>query len=224
MHTYESRVLGLKEVPAFSLADVSQIVSGRGYAKVLLGKLVDKGEVRRLKPGLYSFHDDDFLVSTSLAKPSYISSMSALQYHRLVSQMPNAVFCFTTGRGRSFSLNAEVRFVHTGLFFGFQPREYRNFMLPIADPEKAIIDSIGLCPVSLFEEALGSVDLERMLSYLARIGKSSVAKRVGFLLERKGFEVYKGLKGMVNARYVQLDPLAKRAGKRDKKWGVVVNA
>ena len=36
---YESRVLKLKEIPVFSLSDISQIVSGKEYAKKLLKKM-----------------------------------------------------------------------------------------------------------------------------------------------------------------------------------------
>lgn len=221
---YEYGLLRLKEVPVFSLSDVAQIVSGKGYAKQLLARMVSRGEVRRLRGGLYSFHDDDFLVSTYLVKPSYISSVSALSYHRLITQIPKEVHCFTTKRGAVMRLGMDIRFFHTEYFFGFGEREHAGFRIPIADAWKAVIDSFGVVPVSVFEEAVEKVDPESMLLCLKRIRKSSILKRAGFLLERNGFDSYPDLRKMINRRYIRFDPLAGSGGERNRKWGLVVNA
>jgi len=221
---YEARLLRLREVPVFSLSDVAQIVSGKGYAKQLLRRMVSSGEIFRIRGGLYSFHDDPLLVSTFVVKPSYITSASALHYHRLITQIPRDVFCFTTKRGSAASFNGEIKFFHTEHFFGFENRDYAGFRIPIAEAEKAIIDSFGIIPVSVFEEAAEGIKLPRILEYVKRTDKSSIIKRVGFLLERNGFNVYPALKARINRRYVLLDPLAKKTGRRDRKWGLVVNA
>ncbi len=220
---YESKIIALKSVPVFSLSDVSQIVSGKDYAKKLLRRLVDSGEIKKIKRDSYTFHEDPFLVSTSLVRPSYISSVSALSYHRLITQIPRDVFCFTQGKQRRFKFISEISFIHTNHFFGFENQRYEGFGLPIATPEKAIIDSINIVPFSVFEEAIEKADSSRMLEYLKKIGKSSVTKRVGYLLEENGFDVYEKLKGGLNGRYICLDPLARKTGARDKKWRLIVN-
>ena len=222
-HMYESKVMALKGIPVFSLSDVSQIVSGKDYAKKFLRRLVSSGEIKRIKKDAYTFHEDPFLVSTFLVRPSYISSVSALAYHRIITQIPRDVFCFTQGKQRKFKFISEINFIHTNHFFGFENQKYEGFGLPIASPEKAIIDSINTAPFSVFDEAIEKVDLERMLEYLRRIGKSSVTKRVGYLLEENGFDVYEKLKSGLNGRYVCLDPLARKTGARDKKWRLIVN-
>lgn len=220
---YESKIMALKGVPVFSLSDVSQIVSGKDYAKKLLRRLVSSGEIKRIKKGAYTFHEDPFLVSTFLVRPSYISSVSALSYYRLITQIPQDVFCFTQGKQRRFKFISEINFIHTNRFFGFENHKYEGFGLPIATAEKAIIDSINIVPVSVFEEAIEKVNLGRMLEYLRKIGKSSVTKRVGYLLEENGFDVYGKLKGGLNGRYICLDPLARKTGAKDKKWRLIVN-
>jgi len=220
---YESRILKLKEVPVFSLADVSQIVSGKEYAKKLVRKMVLSKEIVRIKKDVYSFYEDPLLVSTFLAKPSYISSVSALSYHKLITQIPKDVFCFTLKKTKSFNFVSKINFVHTNSFFGFINLDYLNFEIPIAKPEKAIIDSIGLVPISIIEEAVSKIDRDRMIDYLKRIDKSAVIKRIGYLLERNGIEIYDAFKKKINDRYIYLDPLAKKRGKKNKKWGLIIN-
>ena len=220
---YESEILKLKEIPVFSLADVSQIVSGKEYAKKLLRKMVLSNEIKRIKRNKYTFYDDPFLVSTFIKKPSYISSVSALSYHKLISQIPKDIFCFTLKKQKSIKFVSEIKFIQTKYFFGFDNLEYLNFKIPVSDPEKAIIDSIGLVPISLIEESFEDVKIEKILEYLKKIKKSSIVKRIGYLLEKHGFDVYDKIKKYINNKYIYLDPIAKRYGNRNKKWKMIIN-
>lgn len=221
---YETKIAKLKEIPVFSLSDVSQIVSGKDYAKKILKKMNLRKEILKIRRDCYSFYDDPFLISTFLIKPSYISSASALSYHKLISQIPKDIYCLTIKRNSTIKFNGEIKFIHTKYFFGFEKANYEGFSLPIANPEKAIIDSLGLIPVSIFEEAIEKINIEKTLSYLNKIKKSSILKRMGFLLERNNFQVYEKLKKGINRRYIYLDPLAKKSGKKDRKWGLIINA
>ena len=220
---YESRILKLKNVPVFSLADISQIVSGKEYAKKLLRKMVLYDEIKRIKKNIYTFYDDPFLISTFINKPSYISSVSALSYHKIISQIPKDIFCFTLKKEKNINFTSEIKFIQTKYFFGFDDLEYLNFKIPIATPEKAIIDSIGLVPISLMEEAFENININKMLEYLKKIKKSSILKRIGYLLEEHNLDIYKKIKKYINNKYIYLDPLAKKYGKRDKRWKLIIN-
>lgn len=220
---YETAILKLRNLPIFSLADVSQIVSGKEYAKKLLRRMINSREIKKIKRDAYTFYDDAFLISTFLVKPSYISSASALSYYKLITQIPKDIFCFTNKRNIKLKFNSGINFFHTNYFFGFENKEYGDFSIPIATPEKAIIDSINIIPISIFEESIEKINLNIILNYLQKINKSSILKRVGYLLESKGFDVYKKLNKKINSRYLYLDPLAKKTGKRDKKWKLIVN-
>lgn len=220
---YESKILKLKEVPVFSLADISQIVSGKEYAKKLLRKMVLSNEVKKIKRDKYTFYDDPFLVSTFINKPSYISSVSALSYHKLISQIPKDIFCSTIKKEKNIKFISEIKFIQTKYFFGFDNLEYLNFKIPISNPEKAIIDSIGVVPISLIEESVGEIDIERILGYLKKIKKSSIIKRIGYLLEKHEFDVYNKIKRYINNKYIYLDPLAKKYGKKNKRWKLIIN-
>jgi predicted transcriptional regulator of viral defense system len=220
---YESKIIKLKEVPVFSLSDVSQIVSGKEYAKKFLRRKIISGEIKRIKRDSYTFDSEPFLVSTFLVKPSYISSASALSYHKLITQIPKDIFCFTPKKNINFKFYSEIKFIHTNYFFGFELKDYENFKIPIATPEKAIIDSIGIVPFSIFEEAMEKIDPEKIIEYLKKIKKSSIVKRIGYLLEKNGLDISKKIKKYINNRYIYLDPLAKNSGKKNKKWRLIIN-
>ncbi|MBS3090590.1 hypothetical protein J4433_02345 [Candidatus Pacearchaeota archaeon] len=220
---YELKIAKLREMPVFSLADISQIVSGKEYAKKLAKRLVKANALFKIKRGLYTFYDDPFLVSSFLLKPSYISSASALSYHKLITQLPKDIFCFTSKQKKKLDFVTEILFFHTNYFFGFEMQKYENFILPVATPEKAVIDSLGILPISVFEEAMEKIDLERMLAYLKKIGKSCFTKRIGYLLEKNGFDVYDRLKKGINNKYILLDTIAKKEGAKDKRWKLIIN-
>ena len=219
---YEQKILKLKEVPVFSLSDLSQILSGKAYAKKLLKKWKDNGEIQRIKKDVYTFHEDPFLISSFLVKPSYISSASALSYHKLITQIPKDVFCFTTKGKKQFRYHSIIKFKHTNYFFGFESMDYSGFKIQIATPEKAIIDSLGIITISIFEDAIPSINVKIMKEYLKRIDRSSLTKRIGYLLEKNGFDSSE-LKKQINNRYIYLDPLAKREGKKNKEWKLIIN-
>ena len=221
---YEADVLEhFKNTPVFSLADLTQIIQNRAYAKKFLQRMARQGKVVKIRRDSYTLHSDPFLVSTYLVKPSYISGVSALSFHHLTTQIPKHVFCATAGQKKTIRFVSEIRYVPTRYFFGFSNEEYEKFRIPVATPAKAIIDSIGMTPLSVLEEAFDAIDAKTLVSYLKKIRKSSVVKRIGYMSEKNGFDVYKQLKRMINSRYIFLDPLAKRSGKRDKRWKVIVN-
>ena len=222
---YEADILRqFIKMPLFTLGDVNQIINNRSYAKIFLDRMVKRGRIFRIKKNFYTLHDDPFLVCTFLTKPSYISSVSALSYHRLITQIPNEVFCATTKRAASIYFLRRINMFHVNHLFGFKMEEYDGFRIPIADPERAIIDSFSIVPVGLVQEAFNEIDKDKMIEYIKRIKKSSLAKRVGYLLEHSGYDAYKELKGFINYKYVSLDPLISRTGRKDKKWRLMVNS
>jgi len=220
---YETELLSkFSKMPVFSLADVSQIVRSRDYSKVIISRMVKKGKVKRIKRDTYTLHEDPLLVSTFLVKPSYVSSISSLYLHKKITQIPNEVFCFTSNLPKRFFFVMPINFFHTDFFFGFENEKYDEFEIPVATDEKAIIDSIGKVPLSVVEEAFENLKIERMVEYLKKIGKSSFAKRIGFLLEKNGYDVYQELKGLIKGSYIPLDPLVKTHKRKNEKWKVFV--
>jgi len=87
--------------------------------------------------------------------------------------------------------------------------------------EKAIIDSIGKVPIYVFEEALEKINVEKILEYVEKIGKRSLTKRIGYLLEKQGYDVYSELRSFIDKKFVFLDPIVK-GKKKNEKWRVIV--
>ena len=221
---YEMRFMQtFSRMPVFTVSDANQIINNRQYAKKFLKKQIENGTIFRVRKNTYTVHKDPFLISTFLAKPSYISSVSALSYRKQITQIPNEVFCATGKKGWKIRLFGEVNFFHTNWFFGFVPENYEGFRIMVAETEKAIIDSFSLVPVSVFEEAFEFVDERKMVQCLRKIKKSSIVKRVGYLMEENGFNVYEQLKDLINYKYIGLDPIIKPKGKKDRKWGIIIN-
>ncbi len=206
--------------PIFSLSDINQIINNRVYAKKFLAKMCRDKKILKIKKNFYTFYKDDFFISTFLIRPSYISCVSALSYHRLITQIPNEVFCATTKKTTRIG---KINFFHTNHFFGYREEIYENFKILIAEPEKAIIDSFFVIPVSIFEEALEEIDADKMIEYLKKIKKSHVSKRVGYLMEKHGYNIYEKLKDIINYKYIVLDPLLRKKGKKNKRWGIIDN-
>jgi len=221
MIMYELEFLeNLSKLPVFSLSDLNQVIENRGYAKKFLKRMCSQKKIFKIKKNFYTFYKDDLLVSTFLVKPSYISSASALSYYRLITQIPNEVFCATQKKSQKIG---KINFFHTNYFFGFKNEEYENFKIMIAEPEKAIIDSFSIIPVSIFEEAFEEINSDKMMEYLKKIKKSSIVKRVGYIMEKNGFDVYNELKNLINYKYINLDPLLKSKGRKDMKWKIIDN-
>ena len=209
------------KVPVFTLSDVSQVITNRDYAKKFMSGMLNKNKVNRIRKNLYTFHDDPFLVATYILKPSYISSVSSLSYHHLITQIPKEIFCFTPKQTRKYFFRESIRFHHTKYFFGFEMENYLGHIIAIATPEKAAIDSIGKVPLSVIEEAFGDMDPEKMIRYLHKIKKSSIIKRIGYMLEAYGYDAFPELNRYINDKYIPLDPIAKHSGTKNRKWRLI---
>ena len=141
----------------------------------------------------------------------------------MITQIPKDIFCYTLKKEKSLTFVSEIKFIQTKYFFGFDNSEYMNFKIPIASPEKAIIDAIGIIPISVIEDAWDNIDIEKMLEYLQKIKKSNIVKRIGYLLEKHGFDIYDKIKNNLNNKYIYVDPLAKKQGQKNKKWKLIIN-
>ncbi len=108
-----------------------------------------------------------------------------------------------------------------------------HFKVPIYDRERSLLD--GFASPRLFGglgEALGileeharDLDLEKLVEYALRYDKASVAKRVGWALERVGAprRVTAPLAKLPMSGVRMLDPTRPREGKYDERWMVQDN-
>lgn len=206
-----------EKMPIFSLADAAKITGSRSYAKKLLARLVRQKIIKKVMRNAYTVHDDSLLIAPFLYTPSYISCASALQYHGFITQLPHAIFLMTSKRHRTIQHNIPLIYHQTKNYFGFEMKEHQGIMLPIADPEKAFIDSIGIHPLHIILESLDSLDAKKLVHYAKKAGE---IKRIGYLLEKH----YPPTPKTLSNKYSYLDPLGPKRGKKNKKWKLIVNS
>ena len=137
----------LKEFPLFTYSDIRKIEPD--FQRRRLVEWQNKGYVRKIRQGIYSFSDQSigedylFYASNRIYKPSYVSLESAFAYYNLI---PEGVYIYTgitTNKTKSFDTsigNYFYRNVKPSLFFGYQLVRMHGFNIKIAEPEKLILD------------------------------------------------------------------------------------
>jgi hypothetical protein len=116
--------------------------------------LMGKGQIIRVKKGLYIFGQDyrkrpysREILANLIYGPSYISLEYALSYHGLIPERVESLTSVTTGRSRSFSTPVGLFTYRTIPLTFFQTGMTRNELdndgaFLIATPEKALVDKI----------------------------------------------------------------------------------
>lgn len=223
-----------KKYPVFdSLVLRNKLDKSREYTNLFLYRLTKRKLIMRIEKNKYTVFDDPFLIASRIIWPSYISCWSALNYHHLTEQVPSDIWVVVTKNKKDIKFsNTNIRFIKikTNCFFGYNKVKYCNLDIFIANPEKAIIDSILLGKISFSEvkdiilSNVKRIKIRKFLSYLVRIGNKSLIKRFGFLFESIGRDYYRTLKRYIDATYIPLDYSKKTIGEKNKKWRLIINA
>ena len=131
-------------------------------------------------------------------------------------------------------VNYEYYTVASDRFFGIEEVWVdEHFRVPIYDRERSLLDGFaaprlfgGLSEaLGILEEHAGDLDLEKLVRYALRYGKASVAKRLGWALDRTGAprRVTAPLAKLPMDGVRVLDPTRPREGKYDDRWMVQEN-
>jgi len=230
--------------PVFTFNDALEISGyNRGYLKLMLHKLEKSGWIERIEKGKYvilpleaekgKYTLHEFIVGSTLVKPSAIAYCSALHYHGLTEQIPNVIFVQTISRKKKRELTvfgARYRIVRIveRKFFGFEPIWIEGSKIYITDKEKTIVDCLdkpkfcgGVIEVynALKEE---SIDVRKLFEYLKKFNSSAVAKRLAYLakLVNLNLEVPSYL---IKDGIATLDPTLPKKGKVDHKLKLLIN-
>jgi len=116
-----------------------------------LGRLEDKGIIRRILQGLWGFVDDPrfspFLVIPFLSPThrAYLSFISALHSHGVISQIPQVITVASTAHSKLVKTPVgtfEIHQIAPNFFTGFDWHASGNYL--IASPEKALADCLYL--------------------------------------------------------------------------------
>ncbi len=214
-----------KRFPVFTLNQFSlKTGHAKTYAKVFLHRLVKKGLVYRIERGKYTVYDTPLIIASHIVQPSYLTLWTALSFYGLTTQLPRDIFvaCKSQKKAVIFQ-DTRIRFI-SAKPDGFTKVLYQGVQIFIAEKEKLLVDILntGLVPSSELEELVSEIDMQKMVTYLLKIGNKSLMKRVGFLLEQYGRRAPELLK-KIDANYVPLLQTMKRKGKKDKTWKIIDN-
>ncbi|MDQ7784754.1 MAG: type IV toxin-antitoxin system AbiEi family antitoxin domain-containing protein [Desulfomonilaceae bacterium] len=193
-----------------------------------------------------------FAIATRLVEPSAISHWSAMSHHGFTDQIPHVVTAFTPRkvvtptmrepkketRGKHAWVAAGIRYEYVSVipdhFFGLQEVWVdEHFRVPITDMERTILETfisprlfggIGEALQTL-DEHNKELELEKLIGYAVRYGKASVAKRLGWALERLDVpsESLDSLQSIPVKGFRLLDPTRPRRGLYDKRWMIQNN-
>ena len=119
--------------------------------------------------------------------------------------------------------------IPSAYLFGYSKIFVSGFEVFMADPEKAIVDSVVLRKISLaeifsiIESEADRLSFRLIVDHVKRTGNIACAKRIGWMLERIGIDESRELEDIIYKTMIPLDYSKRTKGKMDLKWGVMVN-
>ncbi|MEK6970262.1 MAG: hypothetical protein AABW68_01045, partial [archaeon] len=147
MNLHQLRDLALKRRRAvYSTQQLANLLGKpAAIARVYAARLVNSGLAQRMMNGKISFSMDEKVIATQLIEPSYISLYFALLFHQIIQQVPKNVACLTPKTSRKFeSLGISYHKISPSLMFGFTSYDSDKTYYWLADPEKALLDTLYL--------------------------------------------------------------------------------
>lgn len=241
--------LNRKQKTVFSLSEASQILGIENkQIRKLLSDLVKKGWLRRIEKGKYllipltvdsnkPYTENQFIIASKLVDPYYIGLWSMLNYYGYTEQMMNTVFIASPKRKKDFLLSGvNYKFVKINLrkMFGITEIKINEMPIKVSNKEKTLIDCLdhpeycgGISEVVKgIWNARDEIDFPRLLDYTKKIGNTTVAKRLGYLLEILELDKrtdIKNLKKAIGKGFSLLDPLRPKKGQYNSRWNLLVN-
>jgi len=230
----------------FTFGDAKKILgTSEASAKNVLKRLKKKRRIIPLQKGTYlfaplrsgreglwsahAFAAVPFLVKTS---GYYVGFVSAMNYWGMTEQIPYTVnVALRRQKKKLRALQAEFVFVKKKALGDFVQDEIEGVKINISSKEQTLLDGLAFP-----EYCLGVAGVAKAIHYskkeinweklalLAKNGKSSVQRRLGFLLELLGLKKQsKMLEGDFHG-FVWLEPSAqKKDFAYSKKWGLKLN-
>jgi len=238
--------------PLFRLEDVRRILGLEDPStRSLVRKLVNRGVVARLKPGLFilvpfelgkerEYLGNPLIAARELAggKEYYISHGTAMEIHGMVTQPQLVVYVMTPVKRRSVRImGAEFRFISSGkdYFFGLTDHWVtKQEKIRISDPERTVLDGFRMPEYcgGVTELAKGiwikkqELNDGKLVDYALRMDVGAVIRRLGYIMELYDIgssENRDRLRDRLTDSYVKLDPLLQADGKFLRKWRLQLN-
>lgn len=228
---------------------VQQLFPNKAKASKILFSLTKKGRLVRIEKGKYilvpikapnqQWMPNEFVVADLWMgeTPYYIGYFTMYNYWGFTEQIPRTIFVLNTTKSRKKEIRGiryEAVKIDPKKYYGVTKIKAENQAVCISDKERTLVDfacnplgSLRNFEVAL-QDNLDQIDIEKFIRYLKRFPVVSVRKRVGFYLEKCGCseKVLDPLRKSIGQKRVLvfLDPYsAKRQGKINKEWKIIVN-
>jgi len=181
-----------RKFPVFTIQDIKVFLSqyrvNGPYIHTLVHHLREKGELKRIGRGVYSFREEAEIVGFAFS-PFYYGLQEALSLRGLWEQETNPVVitCRRVRPGLRTILGANVlvRKIERKMFFGYGMVRYYDLWLPVSDVEKTLIDFVyfrePLAP-EVLREMKKRIRKKLLDAYLRKV-PAPVARRVIGLLK-----------------------------------------
>ncbi|MCK9446250.1 hypothetical protein M0Q50_05095 [bacterium] len=147
----------ISSLPYFKMTDLLPFAS-RDYLKIIVSRYSKKGQIVRLKKGLYvskkyldslerkgNFSIYNELIANELCKPSYLSLEYVLAEYNIITELPKNFTSVSLVKKTRFSNNLGGFFYHKikkDLFLGFNIIKKDHFIILKATKAKALFDFI----------------------------------------------------------------------------------
>lgn len=153
----------------YTISDLEKIFEqDKESLLVTLSRLEKKGEIIRLRKGLYQLAGEKIdweKIASQIYQPAYLSFETVLAKYGILSQIPYALTLATTNRPKKVIIQereVEYRRIKKDLFFGF----FLENGVYLASPEKALLDELyfvskGLAVLDFEELDLGELDQKK---------------------------------------------------------------
>lgn len=198
-------------------------------------------------PASYGYEErfpvmEPLLVGSKLVEPYYFSYATANPYYGFTTQMPSTYFIATTKKKpRYVWRNVGFQFVNLSKkkFFGFKEIDVNGVEVKMAEPEKAIVDSldkIGYAGgieeiVRVVYRGVTRINKEKLVTYAVKMDSHALCQRLGFILSflefnkliEPPFKVKKRLLANIGKAPVYLAPSRPRRGVFSSEWKIVKN-
>jgi len=217
-------------IGVFTLSDVSRIIGkSRGYAALYVKRLIERGAIIRIEKGKYALPGvDPMVVATNILFPSYVSFLSAISYYHLTTQIPTSIQVVTGRSKKDLIFDRKIRFIKFDKrrIFGYRREKIGNGYAFIGEIEKVIVDALFMpkyCSIGEIFEAFEKVNTQKLIEYALKMDSIVTLKRLGYMLELKGIDVYETLKAHINKKYDLLNPALPPVGENNRKWMLKLN-
>ena len=172
-----------RKTPVVSINSLKKLIGiNKEYVYIMLNKMVQHGELHKITRGMYSVHDDP-LLAVFCFKPAYIGLQEALSIHNLWEQETNVVILTAkTAREGVRTIcgnNVIIKRLNPEHFFGFTYVQYSDWIVPVSDMEKTLIDMVYFkqpFDKKLVQEFKKRIDVKKLKKYLQKYDKGIKGK------------------------------------------------